>query len=217
MSVKAVIFDMDGVIIDSEAFWQRAQIDVLAKQGIAITAEECESATKGKRIDDIARIWCERYPLSLSSRQVEGQIVARVCSAICHEGVAMSGLDQALRSFHAAGYRLALATSSCKQVIEVVFDRLNLWDWFDVVCSADEEPYGKPHPAVYHTVMAKLGLEAAECRVIEDSLSGFTAARRAKIETFVVAADYQDVKFTGALGRYPTLDELLDALQPVLA
>lgn len=217
MSVQAVIFDMDGVIIDSEGFWQRAQIEVLAKQGIAITVEECESTTKGKRIDDIARLWCERYALSISSRQVEEQIVARVCAAIRSEGVAMSGLDQALCSFRAAGYRLALATSSCKQIIEAVFDRLKLWDWFDVVCSADEEPFGKPHPAVYHKVMFKLGLEARECRVIEDSLSGFTAARRAKIETFVVAADYQDVKFSAALGRYPTLEELIDALQPALA
>ncbi|MEL4015058.1 HAD family hydrolase [Dryocola clanedunensis] len=214
MKVEAVIFDMDGVIIDSEGFWQRAQIEVLAEQGIAITAEECERFTKGKRIDDIARLWCERYSLSISSPQAEEQIVTLVCAAIRREGVAMNGLEQALRSFRAAGYRLALATSSCKQIIEAVFDRLKLWDWFDVVCSADDELFGKPHPAVYSKVLHKLGLEAGECRVIEDSLNGFTAAQRAGIKTFVVAPDYDDAKFAAAFGRYASLRELVDALEP---
>lgn len=221
MSVQAVIFDMDGVIIDSEGFWQDAQIEVLAGLEIIITAEECERYTKGKRIDEIARTWCERYALTVQPRRLEEQIVTQVCESVRTRGMAMSGLYQALRCFHTSGYRMALATSSSQQIIAAVFDRLALWKWFEVICSADDEHSGKPHPAVYLTAMRKLGLEAAECRVIEDSLSGFIAANRAGIKTFVVAPDYQAAKFSAAAGRYATLNELIYALPldtpPVLA
>ncbi len=213
MSLQAVIFDMDGVIIDSEGFWQEAQIEALAGFGIAITAQECEKHTKGKRIDEIARIWCERYSLSVQPQRLEEQIVSRVCAAIRSRGEAMEGLPQALCCFRDRGYRLALATSSSQQIIEAVFDRLALWEWFEVVCSADDESFGKPHPAVYLTAMRKLELEAGECMVIEDSLNGFIAANRAQIKTFVVAPDYHRSKFSAAEGRHPTLTDLIQALK----
>lgn len=220
MSVRAVIFDMDGVIIDSEGFWQEAQIGLLAAQGIAITTEECEQYTKGKRIDEIACVWCERYGLAIEAKQLEKDIVAWVCESIRSQGVAMKGLYQALECFHANGYRIALATSSSQQIIKTVFDKLKIDPWFEVICSADDEQFGKPHPAVYLTAMLKLGLQPAECRVIEDSMNGFTAAHRAGIKTFVVAPDYMEPKFSSAAGRYSTLTELVHALklhsQPVL-
>ncbi|NIY46015.1 HAD family hydrolase [Cedecea colo] len=217
MNVQAVIFDMDGVIIDSEGFWQDSQIEVLAGFGIPITAQECERYTKGKRIDEIARIWGERYSLRIQPQRLEELIVAQVCGSVRSRGMAMSGLYQALRFFQAKGYRMALATSSSRQIIAAVFDRLALWKCFDVVCSADDEHSGKPHPAVYLTAVRKLGLEVGECLVIEDSLNGFIAAHRAGIKTFVVAPDYHEAKFSAAAGRYATLNELIYAMQPVLA
>ncbi len=217
MSLQAIIFDMDGVIIDSEGFWQDSQIKVLAGFGITVSARECERYTKGKRIDEIARIWCERYSLTLQPQWLEEQIVLQVCASVRSRGMAMSGLYQAVRFFRARGYRMALATSSSRQIIAAVFDRLALWECFDVVCSADDEHFGKPHPAVYLTAVRKLGLEADECLVIEDSLNGFIAASRAGIKTFVVAPDYQEAKFSAAAGRYATLNELIYSMQPALA
>lgn len=213
MSVQAVIFDMDGVIIDSEGFWQDSQIAVLAGFRVPITAQECERYTKGKRIDEIARVWCERYSLRIQPQRLEEKIVAQVCASVRSRGMAMSGLYQALSCFQAKGYRMALATSSSRQIIAAVFDRLALWECFDAVCSADDEHFGKPHPAVYLTAVRKLGLEVSECLVIEDSLNGFIAANRAGIKTFVVAPDYQEAKFSAAAGRYATLNELIYAMQ----
>lgn len=63
MKSKAVIFDMDGVIIDSEGLWRQAQKDALAGWGVTVNDEECETLTKGKRLDEIARVWCEYCPL----------------------------------------------------------------------------------------------------------------------------------------------------------
>jgi len=220
MPLRAIIFDMDGVIIDSEGFWQDAQVGILATQGITITPEECEKYTKGKRIDEIASVWCEKYPLKLPARQLEKLILTRVCDCITARGKAMTGLYQALDFFHQQGYRLALATSSNQQVIRAVFDKLNLWDCFEVICSADDEPYGKPHPAVYLTTLNKLGLSPDECRVIEDSLNGFHAAQAAGIKTYVIAPDNHKPHFALAAGRYATLSELIHMMsyprQPAL-
>ena len=74
-------------------------------------------------------------------------------------------------------------------VIAAVLNKLSLWHFFDVVCSADDEERGKPHPAVYLTTLRKLNLNASQCLVIEDSFTGFCAAQAAGIPTAMVAED----------------------------
>ena len=189
MSIQAVIFDMDGVIIDSESLWRRAQIEALARWGATASDEECERLTKGKRLDDIARTWCQYCQLDLAPQRLE-----------------------ALRYFRHAGYKIALATSSSRQVISAVLNKLSLWHYFDVISSADDEAQGKPHPAVYLTTLRKLNLDASRCLVIEDSFNGFSAARAAGIATVIIAEDSQHARFQAAAGRYQALPELLETL-----
>lgn len=93
-----------------------------------------------------------------------------------------------------------------------MLNKLSLWHFFDVVCSADDEPRGKPHPAVYLTTLRKLNLNASQCLVIEDSYNGFCAAQAAGIPTAVVAEDSRQGRYQAAVGRYQTLPELLEAL-----
>ena len=212
MSIQAVIFDMDGVIIDSEALWRQAQIDALAQWGAAASVEECETLTKGKRLDDIARTWCRYCQLELAPQRLEAAILQRITGLIAAEGEPMRGVHEALRYFRHTGYKIALATSSSRQVIAAVLNKLSLWHYFDVICSADDEAQGKPHPAVYLTTLDKLNLDASRCLVIEDSFNGFSAARAAGIATIVIAEDSQHARFQAAAGRYQTLPELLEAL-----
>ena len=96
--------------------------------------------------------------------------------------------------------------------VAAVLNKLSLWHFFDVVCSADDEERGKPHPAVYLTTLRKLNLNASQCLVIEDSFTGFCAAQSAGIATIVIAEDSQHARFQAAAGRYQTLPELLEAL-----
>ena len=96
--------------------------------------------------------------------------------------------------------------------VAAVLNKLSLWHFFDVVCSADDEPRGKPHPAVYLTTLRKLNLNASQCLVIEDSYNGFCAAQAAGIPTAVVAEDSRQGRYQAAVGRYQTLPELLEAL-----
>ncbi|SQC85793.1 2-deoxyglucose-6-phosphate hydrolase YniC [Klebsiella pneumoniae] len=179
MSMQAVIFDMDGVIIDSEALWRQAQIDALAQWGATASVAECETLTKGKRLDDIAGTWCRYFQLDLAPQRLEDAILQRITRLIAAKGEPMRGVQEALRYFREAGYKIALATSSSRQVIAAVLNKLSLWHFFDAISSADDEPRGKPHPAVYLTTLRKLNLNASQCLVIEDSFTGFCAAQSA--------------------------------------
>ncbi|SCW30558.1 haloacid dehalogenase superfamily, subfamily IA, variant 3 with third motif having DD or ED [Klebsiella quasipneumoniae] len=212
MSIQAVIFDMDGVIIDSESLWRQAQIEALAQWGATASVKECETLTKGKRLDEIAGTWCRYFQLNVAPSLLKDAILQRITGLIAAEGEPMRGVHEALRYFRHAGYNIALATSSSRQVIAAVLNKLSLWHYFDVICSADEEAQGKPHPAVYLTTLDKLNLDASRCLVIEDSFSGFCAAQAAGIPTVVIAEDSQHARFQAAVGRYRALPELLEVL-----
>ncbi|POE18054.1 HAD family hydrolase [Pectobacterium odoriferum] len=212
MNVKAVIFDMDGVIIDSEPLWCQAQIEAMAKWGVSVTSKECENLTRGKRLDEIAMVWCSRYALPVAPAVLEDAILCRITDLISTKGEAMKGVYDILEYFRHLGFKIALATSSSHQVIEAVFNKLNLWRYFNVISSAEDELQGKPHPAVYLSALRKLNLSAADCLVVEDSLNGFHAAQAAGIRTTVVSPDYMYPHFQAATGRYYSLHHLLTAL-----
>lgn len=218
MSIKAVIFDMDGVIIDSEGLWRQAQREALASWGAAVSEEECETLTKGKRLDEIARVWCRHCQLAIAPQQLEQRILQRITALIAANGQAMAGVHEALDYFRAQGYSIALATSSSRQVIAAVLNKLALWPYFDVVSSADDEAWGKPHPAVYLSTLGKLGRSPGECLAIEDSFHGFCAAQAAGIPTIVIAEDCRHPRFAAAVAHHHSLPELLRThSEPVLA
>lgn len=211
MNKKAVIFDMDGVIIDSEPLWQEAQIESLASVGVTVTRQDCEQLTMGKRVDEIARTWCEMYSLSMPEKELESLILTKLCNRISTTGEAMKGVYDALSFFSQQGLKLALATSSNHVVIKAVFDRLKLWDKFSVICSAEDEEHGKPSPDVYLTAAHRLKVDVADCLVIEDSFVGLTAAKSANMMACLVSPYCQHSKFTKADKRYVNLDCLLQS------
>ncbi|EOW3710512.1 hexitol phosphatase HxpB [Vibrio fluvialis] len=212
MNKKAVIFDMDGVIIDSEPLWQEAQIESLVGFGVAITRQDCEQLTMGKRIDEIARTWCQTYSLAVDSEVLETLILTKLCQRISATGEAMAGVYDALIFFAEQGMRIALATSSNHVVIQAVFDRLALWDKFSVICSAEDEKHGKPQPDVYLTAARKLDVAVSDCLVIEDSFTGLTAAKRADMTTYLVSPESQQDKFAIADARFLNLNAVVASL-----
>ena len=203
---------MDGVIIDSEGLWRQAQQGALARWGASVSDEECIRLTKGKRLDEIARTWCEYCHLSVTPTQLEAEIRRLITALIAKKGEAMPGVKDVLTFLCQSGYQLALATSSSYQVIDAVLTKLKIEHCFSVICSADDESHGKPHPAVYLSALRKLRLPAADCLVIEDSLSGFKAAQAAGIKTVVVAEDFQQPCFNSAVARYASLEQLLETV-----
>lgn len=196
MITNTFIFDMDGVIIDSEPFWRQAQIELLAAHNVTISIADCIEHSMGKRIDDIAFTWCKLHELDIKPTDLEQEIIAAVASLISTSGTPKKGLHELLTYLKQENYKIALATSSSQPIIQAVFKRLSIAHYFDVVCSADEEIYGKPHPAVYLKVAHKLNVQPANCLVLEDSVTGLLAAKAASMIAIVIPEDPSDPRFS---------------------
>ena len=186
--IEAVIFDMDGVLIDSEPLWRKAEIKVFRKVGIHLTEEQCLEAL-GLRTDELVKYWHEKKPWqNLSLQEVATDIEQTVKELILLEGRPIIGYLEAIRFFKQKGYKTGLASSSTTELITTVLTKLEITGMFDVVHSAEHEKYGKPHPGVYLSTAAKLGVKPANCLAIEDSLNGLKSARAAGMRTIVMPA-----------------------------
>ncbi|NJB83747.1 hexitol phosphatase HxpB [Wenyingzhuangia aestuarii] len=213
MKPTTFIFDMDGVMIDSEPFWQQAQINVLGNLGVPITAKDCETYTMGKRIDHVAETWYNLYDLSSSPIVLADQILDQVVFQILKNGNAIRGLTELLSYLKKEKYKIGLATSSSWKVIDAVLQRLNVASYFDQICSADDEVYGKPNPAVYLQAMKQLNSQPEECIILEDSVTGMIAAKASMAYTIVLTNNSKAPKFAIADARCASLIGVIDQLQ----
>jgi HAD superfamily hydrolase (TIGR01509 family) len=210
LNIKAVIFDMDGVIIDSEPFWRTAQINALAFYGATITEQECVQLTMGKRLDMISKIWIERHQLKLAPEVIANDIVKKLTQLIQSNGQALAGVVELLDKLSHSGYKIGLATSSSHRVIDAVLTKLAIKPYFDAILSADDEEYGKPHPAVYIRAAKTLGVSPQNCLVIEDSCTGLIAAKAASMTTLLVSPEAHEPQFSLADGHFNSLHEIVD-------
>ena len=184
--LRALLFDMDGVLIDSEPLWHRAEIAAFGEAGLTLTTGDCLQTT-GLRVDETVAYWCERFPGLAPSRDVlVADILERLIRLVREEGEAKPGVAEALAFAQRAGLRLALASSSTYAVIEAVTARLGLAPAFEVIHSAEEEERGKPDPAVYLTTARKLGVDPTDCVAVEDSPNGLLSAKAAGMRCLAI-------------------------------
>lgn len=207
--VKAIIFDMDGVLIDSEPLWKEAEKKVFAEVGIPMTTEMC-NLTMGYRTIEVAEYWYQRRPWKgKSQEEVSEALIDEVIDRIKATGLEMLSVKEALSFLKDNNFPIALASSSSLRIINVVLDKLEIRSYFDVVCSAEKEPYGKPHPAVFLTAAEKLGVHPSYCLVIEDSVNGVIAAKAARMKVIAIpdASLADDARFAIADVILPNLSQ----------
>jgi len=210
--IAAVIFDLDGLLIDSEPLWQRAEIEVFGRLGVALTAEMCRE-TAGLRIDDVVAHWQAFKPWpGASAEEVADAIVARMAEMIAAAGQAMPGAIAAVKLCHDRGLPAAIATSARRVLAEAAVTRLGLGAWIAGVCSAEDEQYGKPHPAVYLAAARLLGAAPERCLAVEDSINGVISAKAARMR--VLAVPYPDWKDDP---RFVLADVVLESLEMLTA
>lgn len=213
MSHKTLfIFDMDGVLIESEPFWREAQIEVLHQYDVVISVEDCIYYTMGKRIDDIAKLWIKRFNLPITEQSLRSKILEKARSLIRQFGAIKPGIHELITQLRHQGYRIALATSSSQAIIDAVIHRLKLDNIFELALSADDVPLGKPAPDVYSEVCRRLNVEPENAIALEDSLTGVQSALAAGITTIAIP-EFKSIEFHIADYCVSNINEIFALLQ----
>jgi sugar-phosphatase len=209
-----VIFDMDGLLVDSEPLWVRAEIEVFGEVGVVLAEAECAQTT-GLRTDDVIAYWYTRRPWAgTTPADVEARLIGRVAALIREEGRALPGVAGAIAIAREGGRRVALASSSPLVIIHATLERLGLEGAFDVVQSAQSLPFGKPHPGIFLRTAELLSVPAVDCVVLEDSLIGVIAAKAARMRCVAVPFEHpnHDARFVLADTIVRSLEEVTTEL-----
>ena len=203
-SIKAVIYDLDGTLVDSERLWHAAETALLAARGHQYRAE-VRAALLGQRLDACIRIIREAYALPESELTLREELLERMMALVTQKMHTRPGAEELLETVQALGLRTAIASSSPLSFIEgVVRDRG--WDssYFPsgrrCLFSADDVAAGKPAPDVYLVAAAALDVSPNDCLAIEDSVTGARSAVAAGMICFAVwdsfhssAADFASI------------------------
>jgi HAD superfamily hydrolase (TIGR01509 family) len=185
VTIRAVVFDMDGVLVDSEPFGFEAMRRVMARYGLPYgEAENAEFL--GRTTLDSCRILKERHRLPESEETLADWYVEGMLEQIARGPIPMAGVPEVLRRIRAAGYRMALASSAEVRVIDANLTALGLRPLFDAVVSGTQVARGKPAPDVFLAAAERLGAPPATCLVVEDSRNGLLAAKAAGMRCAVV-------------------------------
>ncbi|MBK8090055.1 MAG: hexitol phosphatase HxpB [Chitinophagaceae bacterium] len=200
MRYKAVIFDMDGLLIDSEPYWEEAGSETLAEFGKVLTQEQYSSST-GLRTEEWITHWFRFFDISMQHvTEATNTIIQKAIDKIAAKAEPMDGVDHILHFFRENNFQIALASSSPMELIDVVVDKLNIRLQFQIFTSAQHLAFGKPHPEVFLNCANELGRLPTECIVFEDSFNGMIAAKAARMKCVVVpsAADHAHLKWNAA-------------------
>ena len=207
--IKAVIFDMDGLLIDSEPFWRKAEQEAFSEVGITLTDADCRE-TMGYRLNEVVELWYERHPWKGKTiAEVEERILSLVSKYILADGKPMPGVMEVLAQCQKRGLKIAIASSSPMSLINSVVEVLQMQGKFDLLQSAQHEEFGKPHPAVFITTAKQLDVLPHECLVLEDSLHGVVAALAAKMPVVAVPDSemISDKRFNAATLTIKSLED----------
>jgi sugar-phosphatase len=186
MTIRSIIYDMDGLLIDSEPLWRQAAREILAELEIQMD-EEAYAATIGLRTREFLQHWFTIHHVNQELIPAyETKITTRVIELVSSEGMLMPGVQASLDLFRQRKFNIGLATSSPMDLVEAMLKRTGLQGAFDALTSAAELPYGKPHPEVYLNCAIKLGSHPLECLCLEDSFNGMIAAKAARMKCIVV-------------------------------
>jgi sugar-phosphatase len=182
----ASIFDMDGLLIDSEILWHEAEIEILGDLGVPLAADGCRT-TKGMFVGEVTEFWHGRYPWAgPTPAEVAVTIVDRVIALLLAKGELKPGAEHAIALCAARGLPLAVASSSQYRLVEAALDHFDLRRHFALIHSAEDEEHGKPHPAVFLTAARMLGADPRRCLVWEDAPAGVLAAAASSMACIAV-------------------------------
>lgn len=200
MQLNTVIFDMDGLLIDSEPLWGEAAHEIFGRYNFQLTKTQYATTT-GMRTKEFVEWWFNHYKIDAKhNAEAETAILQNVVDKVAVKGKPLPGVEHIFNFFIERNFKIGLATSSGKPLIDVVVDKLGIRNYLQSIESAADLPYGKPHPQVYLNCAAALNSHPTQCICFEDSFNGLIAAKAARMKCVVVPAphDSKNEKFNAA-------------------
>ncbi|MBX2930460.1 MAG: hexitol phosphatase HxpB [Chitinophagaceae bacterium] len=208
MEFSTVIFDMDGLLIDSEPLWNKAATTVFKQYGIKLSDEQY-NATTGLRTREFVQWWFRQFNIGDEElAKAEKNIIQLVIENVQQNPVIMPGVHYIIDFFHQKKFKIGLATSSPQELIDIIVELTGIKKYLHTTTSAENYAYGKPHPQVYLDCAEQLKSHPHECICFEDSFNGMIAAKAARM-TCVVVPHHSQLKDN----RWGAADLKLSSLQ----
>lgn len=186
MELNTVIFDIDGLLIDSEPLWNEAATELFRQYGVNLTEEQYKTTT-GLRTKEFVQWWFQYFNIGESEmKRAEQKIVELVLDKIEKKGKILPGVDYIFDFFERKSFKIGLATSSPPSLIDLVVNIAGIGKYLQATSSAEDLAYGKPHPQVYLNCAEALGSLPTACICFEDSFNGMIAAKAARMKCVIV-------------------------------
>lgn len=208
--IDTVIFDMDGLLLDTEPLWGKSMWRIAQKHQIPILQQQFKETT-GLKIHEVVAYWAIKYPWNGASvHQIAEEIIDDIIALSKAEGRVMPGVISLLKNLKTKGYKLGVATSSPTRMLQELIDFFELKSYFIELSSADTVGFGKPHPAVFLHCAAQMKSEPLNCLVFEDSFNGIIAAKAARMKVIAVPDElhFNEPRFAAADKKIRSLEEV---------
>jgi sugar-phosphatase len=206
--INTVLFDMDGLLLDTEPLWGESMLRIAAKHQIPIGPDRFKETT-GLRIFEVTEYWSVKYPWKGKHHiEVAEEILDDIIESSKLNGSVLTGVEQALKLLKQNNFKVGLASSSPSRMINALVDHFHIAHYFDCITSADVVELGKPHPAVFLHCAQSLDSKPIECLVLEDSVNGMIAGKAARMKVVVVpdSLHFDDPRFSLADAKLRSLD-----------
>lgn len=195
MKIKAILFDMDGVLIDAKDWHYEALNKALGLFGMEISRYDHLTTFDGLPTKVKLKMLSKRFflPESLHPfiNEVKQSYTAELIHQRCHP---LFHHEYALSKLHQQGYKIAVCSNSIRQTIELMMDKAELTPYLDLIVSNEDVTKAKPDPEMYQTAIRKFGLRPEECIVVEDNPNGIQAGKSSGASVLEVATVY-DVNY----------------------
>ncbi|MEM1218061.1 MAG: HAD-IA family hydrolase [Bacteroidota bacterium] len=192
--IKGVIFDMDGTMIDNMMVHHRAWQRKLSEMGLDLTIEEVKEKIHGINEEILARLFGDRFTPE-QRKQIAWEKEAAYREIFKPALKLIEGLPTFLDQLKAAGVPMAIGTAAPPENANFVMDELQLRSYFTGVFHAKSVTKGKPDPEIFEKAAASMGLQASDCLIFEDSVTGAEAARRAGAKAIIVTTTHAKEEF----------------------